>query len=88
MYKCNQIVEVEGVYGRVIYHDPVTHIVHVLLRTNFNTWKIQKCDDLHCKPVQVFLWTIESAFCTKYSHRTRTPQFEAMRVDQDCIMDF
>ena len=87
MYKCNQIIQHDGEYGRVIYHDPITHVVHVLFKMNTNAWKIQKCDDLHCKPAQIFLWTIASAFCTKYSRQTRTPQFEAMRVDEDFVME-
>lgn len=87
MYLLKQIVEYQGRYGRVLYHDTITHNVHVLFRVNDNTWKLEKCDDLFCKPAQIFLWSVESAFCIKYSQKTRTPQFEAMRVDDDCIMD-
>lgn len=87
MYSPSQIVEYSGRYGRVMYHDTKKHILHVMFRVNENTWKIEKYDELYCKPAQVFLWTIENAFKTKYLRRTRTPQFEPVRVSHDYIME-
>lgn len=87
MYSYSQIVEYNGRFGRVIYHDSRTHLVHVMFRINNNTWKIERYDELHCKPAQVFLWTIENAFNTKYLRKTRTPQFEPIRVSYDYIME-
>jgi hypothetical protein len=87
MYHPNQIVEYNGIYGRVIFHDSITYNVHVMFRTNDNTWKIEKCDQFFCKPAHVFLWTVESAFCTKYLRKTRTPQFQAVRVEEDVVME-
>jgi len=87
MYQPNQIVECDEKYGRVIYHDQKTHDVHVMFRTSTNTWKIEKCNELFCKPAQVFLWTIESAFSSKYLRTTRTPQFESVQVNQDHILE-
>lgn len=86
MYSNGQTVEYSGRYGRVMYHDSKTHIVHVLFKMNNNTWKIEKHDETMCKPAYVFLWTIENAFNTKYLRRTRTPRFEPMRVPDDYIM--
>jgi hypothetical protein len=88
MYQSNQIVEYYGRYGRVMYYDRLKHNVHVLFRVNDTTWKIEKCDEIFCRPAQVFLWTIESAFHTKYFRKTRTPQFRPVRVvDDDYIME-
>jgi hypothetical protein len=87
MYKYNEIVECNGVYGRVIYHDPIKHVVHVLIRTNVNTWNIKKYDEFVCRPAQVFMWTIASAFCTK--NIMKTPQLlpEYSSVDTDYTME-
>lgn len=88
MYQPNQIVEFNGRYGRVMFHDPITYNVHVMFRVNDNTWKIEKCDQFFCKPAQVFLWSIERAFSTKYLRKTRTPQLKPVRVtDEDYIME-
>lgn len=90
MYIPNQIVEVEGTYGRVMYHDLRTQYVHVMFRMNNNTWKIQKCDSLFCKPAQVFLWTIHSAFSSRYPRQLRTPQFHPLEmtdIEDDYIME-
>lgn len=80
MYSPNQIVEVDGMIGRVIYHNITTQHVHVMFRMNNNTWKIQKCDVFFCKPAQVFLWTIHSAFSSRYPNQLRTPQFHPTDV--------
>ena len=86
MYLPNQIVEYDGKYGRVMFHDPITHNVHVLFRMNTNTWKIEKCDGFHCKSAQVFLWSMASAFATK--HVRKTPYLEPLSPDMDdCIME-
>lgn len=88
MYQPNQIVEYYGRYGRVMFHDRTKHNVHVLFRVNDNTWKVEKCNDFFCKPAQVFLWTIESAFHTRYFRNTRTPQFRPARVVvEDFVME-
>lgn len=86
MFLANQIVEYCGNYGRVIYHDPVTYNVHVLLRINPNTWKIEKCDQLFCKPVEMFLWSVDNVFRIKYLPKTRTPQLKPVRVEEDYVM--
>lgn len=87
MYMPNQIVEYNGLYGRVMYHDPTTHTVHVLFRIESNTWKVEKCDQYFCKPAQVYLWTVESAFCVKYTRKTRTPVLTCMDIVHDYIME-
>lgn len=79
MFKVNQIIEYYGNHGRVMYHDSITHNVHVLFRLNDNTWQIKLCDDLHCKPAQVYLWTIESAFDIRRPRLNRTPQFRPVK---------
>jgi hypothetical protein len=90
MYIPNQIVDVDGMVGRVIYHDPMTQHVHVMFRLNNNTWKIQKCDVFFCKPAQVFLWTIHSAFSSRYPKQMRTPQFRSVErrtISEDYTME-
>lgn len=90
MYQVNQIVEYNGMYGRVMCHDTIKHNVHVLFRLNNYTWKIAACDDLLCNTAQVFLWTIESAFGIRRPRTNRTPQFlptEVVDLDDDCIME-
>ena len=87
MYKPDQTVEVDGRFGRVLYHDPVTHFVHVLFKTNTNAWKLEKCDDLHCKPAQIFLWSTENVFCVKHQRRYRTPTLVPVKADDDCVME-
>ena len=81
MYQNNQIVEYEGRYGRVIFNDPITRNVHVMFRLNNNTWKIEKCGQIYCKPAELFLWTIQSAFCTK--HLLKTPQIGGIDMEID-----
>lgn len=86
MYSHGQLVELFGRYGRVIYHDTRTHLVHILFKINDYTWKIEKHDESFCTIGEAFLWTIETAFKTKFINRTRTPQFGAVRVSEDHIM--
>ena len=86
MYRPNEIVEYEGQHGRVIYHDLLTHTIHVLFRVNNNTWKVEKCDPFQCKPAQVFLWTIESAVCSRYLRRQRTPELQSLKQYTDHVM--
>jgi hypothetical protein len=81
MYQPNQIVEYNGTHGRVIFHDPITYNVHVMFRLNTNTWKIERCDEIFCKPAQVFLWTIHSAFFTR--HVVKTPQIGGFDMEID-----
>lgn len=80
MYRVNQIVEYNGMYGRVMCHDALKHNVHVLFRLNNYTWKITACDDFHCTPAQVFLWTMESAFRIRRPRLNGTPQFLPIEV--------
>ncbi len=87
MYQPNQIVEVKGVHGRVIFHDPLTYTVHVLIKTGINSWKIEKVDHFFCKPAHVFLWTTESAFCTKHARKTPRLIPEYSGDDTDYIME-
>lgn len=87
MYSRGQIIECYGKYGRVMYHDTRTHFVHILFKINEYTWKIEKHDELFCRPGHVFLWTIETAFKTKFISGTRTPQFRPVRVSDDYIME-
>lgn len=90
MYIPNQIVDVDGMVGRVMYHDPMTQSVHVMFRTSQYSWKIQKCDVFFCKPAQVFLWTIQSAFSSRYPRQMRTPQFHAVEmsdIEDDYVME-
>ena len=83
MFKVNDIVENNGRYGRVMHYDPVTHYVHVMFKTNINTWKIEKCDVFFCKPAQVFLWTTESVFGVKYTRKLKTPNLVPMEIDDE-----
>jgi hypothetical protein len=87
MYLPNQIVEYNGRCGRVIYYDAIKHNVHVLFRTNPNTWKIEKCDVIFCKHIQTFLWGIEVAFCIRNRMRPQTPYLAAVRTNTDYIME-
>jgi hypothetical protein len=90
MYIPNQIVDVDGMVGRVMYHDPLKKCVHVMFRTNQYSWKIQKCDSFSCRPAQAFLWTIHSAFSSRYPRQMRTPQFhpvEMSDIEDDYVMD-
>lgn len=88
MYLPNQIVEYNGSHGRVIFDDPIEHCVHILLRTNTNAWKIEKCDPLFCKPAFAFLWTIESVFQVRRQRTAQTPQLVPMEVvDIDHVME-
>ena len=87
MYLANQIVEYHGRHGRVIYHDRLSHTVHVLFRVNTYTWKIEKCDEFLCRLTQMFLWGIESAFSIRHRMRIRTPQLAPMNADTDYFME-
>lgn len=86
MYKFNDIVECNERYGRVMYYDPMTYTVHVLFKTNDNTWKIEKCDRFFCNPAQVFLWTLESVFHMQRQMRVQTPDFAPMAIEDDFVM--
>lgn len=86
MYKCNDIVECDGRYGRVVYFDPTTYTVHVLIKLNEYTWKLEKVQPYMCNPAQVFLWTIESAFRTWYRRNNKTPELVPMVIDDDHFM--
>lgn len=74
MYKLNDIVEYDGVLGRVFSYDKITHSVHVLFRVNDHTWKVEKCDEFFCKHIQKYMWSVDTAFCIKYQKMHRTPQ--------------
>jgi hypothetical protein len=87
MFKISDIVEFNGKYGRVMYYDPITYTVHVLFKISNNTWKVEKCDYLFCKPAQVFLWSIESAFCTKPQRKQQTPELVPLNADDDYFME-
>jgi hypothetical protein len=88
MYLPNQIVEYKGQPGRVLYVDPIQQYIHVLIRTNQNTWKIEKCDSLFCKPIHAFLWTIESAFCIRRQRTTQTPHLAPLEIQEiDHVME-
>ncbi len=86
MYKLNDIVEYEGVLGRVFSYDKITHSVYVLFRLNDHTWKVEKCDEFFCKHVQKYMWGVETALCIKYQRLQRTPNLVPLNSDLE-LMD-
>jgi hypothetical protein len=58
----------------------------VIIKTNEITWAIRQYELFECKPAQVFLWTIESAFRTWYRKNNKTPELVPMMIDDDHIM--
>lgn len=81
MYKPNDLIEYnESKLGRVLYHDTLTHVIHVMFRENDFTWKVEKCDEFFCKPSYVYCWGLETAFCVKYQRSHRTPNLVPMRA--------
>ncbi len=79
----NQSVTNYSSVGRVMYHDVVTHTVHVLVKTNENTWKVEKWDQYFCYPHDEYVWPIETPFVIKYHRLQRTPVLQPMDVDDD-----
>lgn len=79
MYQNNDIVENSyGILGRVIHHDRYSHVVHVLVRVNTFTWKIEKWDPYFCNKKMAFLWPIETPFAIRYQRRHRTPELRPL----------
>lgn len=76
MFNPNDIVECNDGVGRVIFHDKLTHLVHIMFQINKYTWQIQKCDEIYCRLAYVFLWSTESAFRCKYQTKQYTPILE------------
>jgi hypothetical protein len=58
-----------------------------MFKVNDNTWKVKKCEPFFCKPAQVFLWTVESAFCTRHLPKQHhTPGFKPLKKEIDHFM--
>lgn len=80
----NSIVQNDfGVMGRVIYHDKYSHVIHVIVRVNTFTWKIEKWDPYHCNQIQTYLWPIETPFRIRYQKIQRTPDLKPMYMEID-----
>ena len=84
MFKNNTIVKnSEDIIGRVIYHDTYSHVVHVIVRVNTFTWKIEKWDPFHCYPCLTYLWPLETPFCIRYQKMHRTPDLRPIDMEID-----
>jgi hypothetical protein len=84
MFNNNSIVRnYEGIVGRVFYHDTYSHVVHVLVRVNTFTWKVEKWDAFDCYDAPVYLWPIETPFCIRYQKIHRTPDLKPLNMEID-----
>jgi len=83
MFKNNQAVTDNTYVGRVMYHDVVTHTVHVLVKINEHTWKIEKWDQFFCYPYDQYVWPIDTPFVIKYHRLQRTPILQPMDIEDD-----
>ncbi len=86
MYNPNDTVEYFGQLGRVVCYDTISYTIHVMFRNNANTWIVKKCDPFHCKQVQAFLWTVETAFSSRYLRKDRTPDLRPIESN-DYVME-
>jgi hypothetical protein len=83
MFANNCIVKNDdGIVGRVIHYDRYSHVIHVIVRTNTFTWKVEKWDPYKCYEFQTYLWPMETPFCIRYQKIHRTPELKPM-----CMMD-
>ena len=75
MYNLNDSVEKDGVFGRIIAIEN-SNTFHVLIRTNENTWKVEKWYSI--RPYVGYLWTIPEAFRAKGIRYLPSPKLSGM----------
>lgn len=84
MFANNCIVKNDyDILGRVIYFDRYSHVVHVIVRLNTFSWKIEKWDPYSCKEVQAYLWPIETPFACRCYQSYRSPDLRPMHMEID-----
>lgn len=80
----NSIVQNDyGVLGRVVYNDNIKREVHVIVRLDTFSWKIEKWDPYRCKNVETYLWPMSTPFCNRYQKIHRTPDLRPMAMEID-----
>lgn len=81
MFKLNDPVQMNGIIGRVFAIDKL-NTLHVLVRVNEYTWKVEKWYSMMCQPYMNYMWTVQSAFKTQHHTRfVKTPEFQSMKND-------
>ena len=84
MIQNNSIVQnYNGVIGRVVYKDNYTYMLHVLVRLDTFSWKIEKWDIYSCNEIQGYLWTINTAFACRYYEPYKSPDLRPMDMEID-----
>ena len=84
MFENNSIVKgIDGIIGRVIYYDRYSHVVHVLVRLNTFSWKIEKWDPYCCNEIQTYLWPINTAFACRYYQPYKSPDLRPIDMEID-----
>lgn len=81
MYKLNDSIEKDGVVGRIIAIEKISTL-HVLVRVNDHTWKVEKWYSRMCQPYMNFLWTIETVFRIPERRYIKTPKLHAKDADE------
>ena len=80
MYKFNDPIQCEGRVGRV-FSLGERRTIHVLVRVNEHTWRVETWYTMGCEPYHGFLWTFQNAFRTQLS--VRTPSLAPMEIEDD-----
>lgn len=84
MFENNSIVQNDyGVIGRVVYHDRLTYKIHVMVRLDTFSWKIEKWDYYQCNEIQTYLWTINTPFACRYYQPYRSPDLRPIDMEID-----
>ena len=84
MFENNCIVQNnQGIIGRVVYYDRLTHTLHVMVRLNTFSWKIEKWDPYSCNKKQTFLWSINIPFACRYIEQHRSPDLRPIDMEID-----
>jgi hypothetical protein len=81
MFKLNDSVQMDGTIGRIIAIGR-TSTLHVLVRVNDHTWKVEKWYSLMCQPYMSYMWTIENAFRIPERRYVKTPKLNAREADE------
>jgi len=80
MYQLNDSVQCEGFIGRV-FKVGNNGTIHVLIRINENTWKVEKWYTIACRPYMGYMWTIQNAFNIRRNVKNPTPELIPMDID-------
>lgn len=81
MYQINDAIQFEGKVGRV-YSYGKNGTLHVLVRVNENTWKVEQWYELMCQYYVGYMWTYQNVFGTKRKIRNYTPELKSMDVEE------